>query len=443
MDLQNHANIHNKDPLGVANCHAFASLLLYGSKAQAVQERCEALQDVLAAQHTRIRERATETPFDNDNDNDHHLQLLQQLAGKVYMGTSRVAVEELHDSEAHVVRLAATTNEDLYRIFHHCLLPLESSFGMEFYKERIRAKASEIPRLEPKPQLNGSSSVVVNDKKADGIGNNGLSKKNGTDVVPPLATAVEDDDSVKLWSAYMLADSSLPTGSFAHSAGLETAVQLGMVQDEEDLQTFIQAATRSTLQVTIPFVLAAHRLALSNEAHDDDDDDDIIETQWKQLHQQTQAVLASNAPACAASLDQGKSLGRVAVQWLATKETEKAPKRHVAILKCVQVQSHFGPVLGALSALLDLNERQVCRLLGYCIARDMVSAAVRLSLVGPLASIQLLRDVQEAAEDGYQASQRAMQEHNGNPMAAAAASAPVIEALHPCHDVLQVRLFRS
>jgi urease accessory protein len=190
-------------------------------------------------------------------------------------------------------------------------------------------------------------------------------------------------------------------------------------------------------------VLAAHRLASSKEQYGDSDDDDNIENQWKQLYQQTQAVLASNAPACAASLDQGKSLGRVAVQWLKTKGTEKAPERHSAILKCVQEHSHFGPVLGALSALLDLKERQVCRLLGYCITRDMVSAAVRLSLVGPLASIQLLRDVQEAAEDGYQASQRAMQEQNGNPMAAAASSAPVIEALHPCHDVLQVRLFRS
>jgi urease accessory protein UreF len=183
---------------------------------------------------------------------------------------------------------------------------------MEFYKERIRAKASEIPRLEPVPQLNGSSSAVVNDKKVNGSGN-GPTKKTNV-------------DSTKLWSAYMLADSSLRTGSFAHSAGLETAVQLGMVQDEEDLKTFIQAATRSTLQVTIPFVIAAHRLALSKEQHDDDDDDDdddTIEKQWKQLHQQAQAVLASNAPA---SLDQGKSLGWVAVQWLATTEKEKSPE---------------------------------------------------------------------------------------------------------------------
>jgi hypothetical protein len=267
--------------------------------------------------------------LDDDNDDNYHL-LLQQLAGKVYMGTSRVGVaaERPHDSsESHVVRLAATTNEDLYRIFHHCLLPLESSFGMEFYKERIRAKASEIPRLEPVPQSNGSSSSVVNDKRVNGSGNGPTKKKN---VVPPLATTVEKDDddghdSTKLWSAYMLADSSLPTGSFAHSAGLETAVQLGMVQDEEDLKTFIQAATRSTLQVTIPFVIAAHRLALSKEQHDDDgdDDDDTIEKQWKQLHQQAQAVLASNAPAL---LDQGKSLGWVAVQWLATTEKEKSPE---------------------------------------------------------------------------------------------------------------------
>jgi urease accessory protein UreF len=72
----------------------------------------------------------------------------------------------------------------------------------------------------------------------------------------------------------------------------------------------------------------------------------------------------------------------------------------------------------------------------------MVSAAVRLSLVGPLASIPLLHKVQGAAEDGWKTSWIAMEE-DPNPLSAAAACAPVVEALHPCHDVLQLRLFRT
>ena len=76
-------------------------------------------------------------------------------------------------------------------------------------------------------------------------------------------------------------------------------------------------------------------------------------------------------------------------------------------------------------------------------ARDVVSAAVRLSLVGPLVSVPLLNRAQSAAEDGIQAVLPLLVDCRNNPMMAAAASSPIIEAVQPCHESLQVRLFRS
>ncbi|PRQ55229.1 hypothetical protein RchiOBHm_Chr1g0322271 [Rosa chinensis] len=46
-------------------------------------------------------------------------------------------------------------------------------------------------------------------------------------------------DSLLQWGQWQLLDSILPTGGFAHSFGLEAAIQARMVSGPEDLQTFV------------------------------------------------------------------------------------------------------------------------------------------------------------------------------------------------------------
>ncbi|OEU19774.1 hypothetical protein FRACYDRAFT_268087 [Fragilariopsis cylindrus CCMP1102] len=149
--------------------------------------------------------------------------------------------------------------------------------------------------------------------------------------------------------------------------------------------------------------------------------------------------MVTNEPACSASIDQGKSLARVASQWLGQESS------HLDILDLLKSvpSPHIAPTLGVIGGLLGLDEIQICRLFAYCMARDIVSSAVRLSLIGPLASVPLLHNVQESAEDGIRAVYAAILKHPDDPLLVAAASAPVIEAIHPCHETLQVRLFRS
>jgi len=442
LDLQSYSK--GTDPLGVSQFHAFASLILFGDQVRDVQRQCLVLSDALMLPHTRIRERPDSLSPSTENAMD----LLQSLglAGRVCMGTSRVELQGINGANtgpAHVVRLAATTNEDLYRIFHFCLHPLHPQFGMEFYKERIRAKASEITRVRvPETQ---ATIVSVYEPAKTNVVKETLDPQLDQHLLPE---ASPQGSTTVIWSAYMLADSALPTGSFAHSAGLEVAAQMGLISNTEQLETFVQAATRSSMLVTAPFLVSGYQF--SKSLVDDVDDMDDALAKWKRLDRQAQAVLASNAPACAASLDQGKSLARVAQQWL---DDSDAKER---LLQCFQHGSHVGPVLGALAAQLGLSEDQVGHLYGYCVARDMVSAAVRLSLVGPLASVQSLRKIQSAADEGWstfrkrQAQQAAAATDHDNvtvttmdPLEVAAASAPVIEAIHPCHESLQVRLFRT
>lgn len=426
-------NHDNKDPFGVAKVNTFASLILYGSQADPVVEKCQMLQEYFAAAHTSVRQQSQDAvPIPED---------LQQLYGRVCFGVSKVPLMEHTSTDtdvyAHVVRLAATTNEDLYRVFHHLLLPLAPTFGHQFYKERISALTSEIPRMNNNgttSTVNGSSKTTTNDAPALNL--NGTTTMPTTPPPPIMGTAA---DSPAFWSAYMLADSSMPTGSFAHSAGLEAAAQLGLIQSEDDVAKFVKVATRSTLQVTAPFVIAGHQLLSKSKSNSNSttNNDEFVK-EWTALDQKAQAVLCSNAPACAASLDQGKSLARVALQWL----NDEQSKQYV---KHLSRGGHIGPILGIVSALLGLDERQICQLFGYCAARDMVSAAVRLSLVGPLASVRLLQEVQGAAQDGLEASLVAMSESDppNDVLSAASACAPVVEAVHPCHELLQVRLFRT
>ena len=93
---------------------------------------------------------------------------------------------------------------------------------------------------------------------------------------------------------------------------------------------------------------------------------------------------------------------------------------------------HAATVLGALSALLDLPLDASLDAFVHTTARDIVSAAVRMNVVGPLAAVPLHAAVIEEAAivvDGLPGCERA------------AGGAPLLDAAHACHDILERRLF--
>ncbi|PRQ55258.1 hypothetical protein RchiOBHm_Chr1g0322591 [Rosa chinensis] len=60
-------------------------------------------------------------------------------------------------------------------------------------------------------------------------------------------------DSLLQWGQWQLLDSIIPTGGFAHSIGLEAAIQAQMVLGPEDLQSFVIHLLENTASLLLPF----------------------------------------------------------------------------------------------------------------------------------------------------------------------------------------------
>eukprot|EP00965_Chrysotila_dentata_P210014 6185632-Pleurochrysis_carterae.AAC.2 len=87
-------------------------------------------------------------------------------------------------------------------------------------------------------------------------------------------------------------------------------------------------------------------------------------------------------------------------------------------------------------ALLQLPPRSVTEALAYMSSRDLLSAAVRLNLIGPLAAVALQARVAVTAADvAARASTRPREE--------AATAAPMLECIHVSHDLLDHRIFQT
>lgn len=215
----------------------------------------------------------------------------------------------------------------------------------------------------------------------------------------------EDND----WLVWQWVDSAFPSGGFAHSAGLEAAVQAGEVRDQAGLEAFVTASLEQAGHAALPLVTAAHH-----------DPERLVE-----LDALCEAF-TSNHVANRASRRQGRALLLAADRIFGLKPVAQPSS----------FAGHLAPVFGAVTARIGLGQECVQRLFLFWHLRGLVAAAVRLNRIGPLGGQALQCRLAKVGE-----AVRRRCSHLGPDDLAQ--TAPLQDLWQGLQDRLPVRLFQS
>lgn len=224
----------------------------------------------------------------------------------------------------------------------------------------------------------------------------------GLHVEDPAATA----DRTSVFLLWQLADSAFPTGGFAHSGGLEAAWQHGEVT-RAALPGFLESSVRQCGRAALPLTAAAHReperLAELDLLCD---------------------AFTTNHVANRASRLQGRAF------WTA------AARAFLPALPPAPEPGHLAPAFGVVTHRLGLEADEAARLFLFLHLRGLVSAAVRLGIVGPLEAQALQHALTPVAEDTATRSRTLTPDD-------LAQTAPLLDLWQGAQDRLYSRLFQS
>lgn len=280
---------------------------------------------------------------------------------------------------------------------------------------------------------------------------------NGAGAVPPAG------GSPQLFLMFQLVDNLLPIGGFSHSQGLESALQSGTVRkgDEAGLASFLKMLVQNVAYQSGPLVHGAaqalappHRVSAQGQGEglqggggeEGGEARAFVEgcafgvVRVAELDAMAHVLLAGVPTARNASLAMGRNLLRLALESFAGEGGLDADAltalSEASLGAAPAVRGHFSTVFGAVCAAGGLGPHEALHMFLFSAARDALSAATRLNIVGPLAAQRVLRGL-GADLEALAAEAAAL------PASAAGAASPLAGLLQASHPQLCSRLFQS
>ncbi|HXX66701.1 MAG TPA: urease accessory UreF family protein [Polyangiaceae bacterium] len=216
------------------------------------------------------------------------------------------------------------------------------------------------------------------------------------------------------WRVLQIADSAFPVGGFAHSAGLEAMVHHGWPSTVVELDTYVAAHLWNVGHSSLPFVGAAY-----------DAPADLVV-----IDRRLDALL-SNHVANRASRTQGRAFIATAARVFDDPEMGR-----LAQLADGGSHAHLAPLFGAAMATLGLSRREALTIHLHSALRGLLSAAVRLAVIGP-------HEAARMHDRRSQTLEAVLGECAELTVDGAATVVPLLDVVWTTHDGLYARLFQS
>ena len=213
-----------------------------------------------------------------------------------------------------------------------------------------------------------------------------------------------------------LADSALPTGSFAYSYGLESSITFGLLQTETELRAYLYSFLQQVMGFEIPFITSAAHIAPAD-----------LPTLLTEYDAQLLIPALHRA-----SLTQGKNW----LKLLATFYPEAGLVELGEELAQRQLPGHLVPLFGLSLGRVGFALTDIQATYLHLALRDQLSAAIRLGFIGPMAGHLLQHDFYSVFESLLAAA-------DIRPYTEATRCTVLLDVAQMLHDDIYSRLFQN
>ncbi|WP_162053190.1 urease accessory protein UreF [Pontibacter pamirensis] len=217
-----------------------------------------------------------------------------------------------------------------------------------------------------------------------------------------------------------LVDSSIPTGSFAYSYGLESSITFGLIQNQFELRNYLYAFLQQVVSMEFPFMNSCFWLQ-----------EPELQEELYTIAEEYDAMML--VPVIhKASVVQGKN-------WLRLLESfyPEASMQHIREwFTEKELPLHFVLVYALCLKRVNFTLEDVQTMYLHMALRDQVSAAIRLGFIGPMEGHKL----QHAF---YTVFDNLMESHGDMTYTQATRSAFILDTSQVFHEDIYSKLFQN